>query len=97
MNNKLDGYTFYVHNLGRFDSVFIIKALILNKDISITPIWKENTLLSLTLKLYNTKITLLDSLQLISGSLRNILKSFNCNTQKGHFPYKAVNKNLYFL
>ena len=98
MNNKLDGYTFYVHNLGRFDSVFIIKALILNKDISITPIWKENTLLSLTLKLYNTKITLLDSLQLISGSLRNILKSFNCNTQKGQFPYKAVNKrSLFFI
>jgi len=35
-------------------------------------------------------------LQLIPGSLNNILKSFNCNTQKGKFPYKAVNKKSLF-
>ena len=34
-HNDLNGYTFYVHNLGRFDSVFIIKSLILNDQISI--------------------------------------------------------------
>jgi hypothetical protein len=37
-NNKLNGYTFYIHNLGRFDSIFIIKSLITNKDFSLIPI-----------------------------------------------------------
>jgi len=37
-NDKhLNGYTFYAHNLGRFDSVFLIKACILLDDIEIKP------------------------------------------------------------
>lgn len=44
-------------------------------------------------KIFRPKITLLDSLQLIPGSLENILKSFNCDTQKGFFPYSFVNIN----
>ena len=45
--HDLNGYTFYIHNLGRFDSVFIIKSLILNKDVTIVPVWKDNSILSL--------------------------------------------------
>lgn len=72
----MDGYTFYAHNLGRFYSIFILKALVTNKNIEITPIWKDNTILSLTLKYNKIKIKILDSLQLIKGSLGDILKSF---------------------
>lgn len=98
MKSFLNGYTFYIHNLGRFDSIFIIKSLVLNNDMIITPIWKENAIISLTLSFNNVKIVLLDSLQLISGSLDNILKSYNCNVQKGCFPHKFVNKdNLYYI
>jgi len=94
---NLDGYTFYVHNLGRFDSVFIMRALTLNDTFNIIPTWKDNSILSITIKYLNMKIFLLDSLKLIPGSLENILKSFNCVTQKSKFPYKAVNKNsLYY-
>jgi DNA polymerase type B, organellar and viral len=96
MNPLLNGYTFYVHNLGRFDSIFIIKSLVVNKNITITPIWKDNAILSLTIKYNDFKIILLDSLQLISGSLENILISFNCSIKKGHFPYKAVSKKSLF-
>lgn len=35
MQKFLTGYTFYIHNLGRFDSIFIIKSLLLNDQISI--------------------------------------------------------------
>ena len=98
MNYSLNGYTFYAHNLGRFDSIFIIKSLILNKNIEIIPIWKDNSILSLTVKCNDFKIVLLDSLQLISGSLDSILKYFHCETQKGYFPYSFVNKdNLYYI
>lgn len=96
MNRMLNGYTFYVHNLGRFDSVFIIKSLVLKNNISITPIWKDNAIISLKINSYDFEITLLDSLLLVPGSLDSILKSFNCNTQKGVFPYRFVNKNNLF-
>ena len=93
MDNSLNDYTFYAHNLGRFYSIFILRSLITNKKINITPLWKDNTILSLKLELNKFKITLLDSLQLIPGSLENILNSFDCSIQKGNFPYKFVNKN----
>jgi hypothetical protein len=96
-NNKLNNYTIYAHNLGRFDSLFIIKSLILNKNIKITPVWKDNSILSLTINYFDTKFTILDSIQLIPGSLDSILNSFNSNIKKGYFPYNFVNKNnLYY-
>ena len=99
LNNKnLDGYTFYAHNLGRFYSIFILKSLILNDQIKLTPIWKDNSILSITIKLNGVKIKLLDSVQLIKGSLDSILKSFNCKINKGIFPYNFVNSdNLNYI
>ena len=45
-------YTFYVHNLGRFDSIFLIKELS-NLDYVIYPIWKDNAILKI--KVYEPK------------------------------------------
>ena len=98
MNPKLNGYTFYAHNLGRFDSVFILKSLVLLNNVEVIPLWKENAIISLTITYQDFKITLLDSLQLFKGSLDSVLKSFNCETQKGQFPYSFVNKdNLNYI
>jgi len=36
-DKNLNGFTFYAHNLGRFDSVFLIKACIFMDDIIIKP------------------------------------------------------------
>jgi len=36
-DTKINGYTFYAHNLGRFDAVFLIKACIYLDDIEINP------------------------------------------------------------
>ena len=97
MNHNLNGYTIYAHNLGRFYSVFILKSLILNPKLSLKPIWKDNAILSLTVKCDNVKFTLLDSINLIPGKLKTILNSYNCNIKKGNFPYKFVNKeNLFY-
>jgi len=97
MNNDLNGYTLYAHNLGRFDSVFIINSLIVNKDFTLTPVWKDNTILSLTIKYLSTEIILLDSLQLIPGSLENILESFKCKIKKIFFLIKQWIKIHYFI
>lgn len=98
MNDNLNGYTFYAHNLGRFYSIFIFKSLILKENIYLIPIWKDNAIISLNFKYNKLTITLLDSLQLISSSLDSILKSFDSKTQKGHFPYEFVkSSNLFYI
>jgi len=97
-NIDLDGYTLYAHNLGRFDSVFFIKACILLDDIEITPKWKDNKILSITIK-NNTnkcKFKLLDSIQLINGSLDKLCKSFDIVHKKGIFPHNFINKDRLF-
>lgn len=78
MNNNLNGYTFYVNNLGRFYSIFILNSLILLENVSIVPVWKDNAILSITISYLEVKIIILDSFQLIPGALKEILKSFNC-------------------
>ena len=47
---ELNGYTFYVHNLGRFDSIFIIRSLVSNKNFKLTPIWKDTGILTITIE-----------------------------------------------
>ena len=49
-----------------------------------------------TINYLDNKLTILDSLQLIPGSLDNLLKSFSSKFKKGHFPYSFVNKNNLF-
>ena len=98
-NNKdINGYTFYAHNLGRFDSVFLIKACLLMEDIDIKPKWKDNKILSITIsnKKNKIKFKLLDSIQMINGSLDSIFKSFEINYKKGIFPHNFVNKDTLF-
>lgn len=95
---ELDGYTFFAHNLGRFDSLFLIRAAVEMEDITIKPIWKDNSIISLSIKHKKSKqkIKILDSIQFIKGSLREILESFNCKVRKDYFPYRFVNKNNLF-
>lgn len=97
---ELNGYTFYAHNLGRFDSVFLIKSALLLENITIKPVWKDNTIISISIKntKLNRKIKIYDSLQLINDNLRNILNTFNCDIKKEYFPYDFVtNDRLFYV
>jgi len=97
-NTDINGYTFYAHNLGRFDSVFLIKACILLDDIDIKPKWKDNKILSISIlnKRNKCKFKILDSIQLINGSLDALCKSFEINHKKGIFPHNFINKDRLF-
>lgn len=57
--------------------------------------WKDNTIISLKIK--NLKnginIKIFDSLLLMKENLRDLLKSYNCKTLKGIFPYRFMNRN----
>lgn len=60
------GYTLYVHNLVRFDGIFLIKELA-KLDYKISALWNENALLKIKVSDKESKqsITILDSYNLL--------------------------------
>jgi DNA polymerase family B len=101
LNYANSNYIFYVHNLGRFDVIFLQKILLdynLNvKDKYIlTPLYRDNKILRLVIKLKENrsiKISLVDSLNLLNDNLSKLSKDYNVKTTKGYFPYSFVNKH----
>lgn len=92
-------HTVYIHNLGGFDSIYILESLC---NIS-TPkcLFKDNKLISINatldigdLKVKNKiKLKFKDSLTLLPISLDRLIKELSIPTPKLHFPYKFPNRN----
>lgn len=55
-DNELNGYTFYAHNLGRFEYVFLLNTLC-NEDYNIKAIWNETSIIKLKISDNNSKQT----------------------------------------
>jgi hypothetical protein len=91
-NNEL---TFYCQNLGRFDSLLLLSGALDSQGYKVKGMWKDDRILSLKITEIESgkSIKILDSLQLLKESLREVLKSFNCNTLKGIFPYRFMNES----
>jgi len=92
-------YTLYAHNLGRFDSVFLLKTLS-NAGYDLKGQWKDNDILVLKITDKQRKLTvkLKDSLKLLPSSLDKLLISYGCDINKGLFPHKFVSaNNLYYI
>lgn len=104
---KYDHITFYCHNFGKFDVVFILKVLTSYNDnnmdkYNLTPVFRDNSILSLTITkvINNSKRTLIikNSYALLTSSLSKLGKDFNVNTMKGDFPYRfALESNLNYI
>jgi hypothetical protein len=91
MIKKYDNFNVYIHNLSRFDGIFLLKILVnLGK---IKPLIHHGDLISIGFKFKNYIITFKDSQQLLILSLRKLGKAFGVETQKGYFPYSFVNEN----
>jgi len=91
MIKKYDNYKVYIHNLSRFDGIFLLK--ILANLGQIKPIIHNDRIISIAFNYNSYDITFKDSKQLLIGSLRDLGKSFNVNVQKSIFPYDFVNEN----
>ena len=101
LDEKNDGWLFYVHNLSRFDSRFILAALgrmglkpkkLLGRAIN------EIFFITISKKIgkKNITVTLTDSMYILSSSLDNLAKKF-ATENKGYFPYSFVRAdNLYY-
>nr|QWO71460.1 DNA polymerase [Termitomyces sp. T132]QWO71465.1 DNA polymerase [Termitomyces sp. T8] len=89
-----NGYKLYAHNLGRFDSIFLISSLA-NAGFQLRANWRENDLLQLYVIDTDRKlnIKLLDSINLVPTSLDKLLKGVGSLIRKGMFPHKYVNRD----
>jgi hypothetical protein len=90
MVKKYDNYQIYIHNLARFDGIFLLK--ILAELGQIKPIIHDDKFISIGFKFNSYNITFKDSLQLLIFNLRDLGKSFGIDTQKSIFPYTFVNE-----
>ncbi len=98
MTTKYKGFKIYLHNFGKFDSVFLIDVL---SDLGFCkPVINHGRYISLnltfkskdTLKPKFYSIEFRDSLQLLLAGLRKLAIAFNVD-KKGIFPYKFVTSN----
>jgi len=106
---KYNNITFYVHNFGKFDAAFIVKALVLynkekdKKDRFLLDITTRNSdILKLVIKQKKNKkfrsIIIKDSFAILPSDLRTLCKNYNVDTKKGYFPYNFCTKNtLYYV
>jgi hypothetical protein len=106
LTSKYHNYTFYVHNLGRFDVAFILKVLtdyntkVGEEYYKLSVICRDSTILKLDIKTSRGKSTykiiLLDSYAMLNSSLSSLGKSYNVDVIKGTFPHSFVNDNSLF-
>ena len=104
---KYNRYTFYVHNFGRFDVVFILKVIITTNELypnkyTYNIIFRDDVILSIEIssKVNNKNYTikLVDSYTLLQSSLSELCKTFDTEVKKSVFPYDFVSKyNLFYV
>ena len=100
--NKLYSYTFYCHNLGLFDSFYVLDSLT-QKDtgrFKITGKWKSedvNKMIGFTIVDTTTKkrIYMKDSMNFYAAPLHKVLKDYKCEIQKGVFPHGFIKENTF--
>lgn len=92
-NPKYNNMVVYIHNLSKFDIVYLINAL--NKQGKIDKnkglLIHDNNILSIIWVSNNkTKLIFKDSYLLLRGSLKSLSVDFNVHTQKGVFPHEFM-------
>jgi DNA polymerase type B, organellar and viral len=91
MIKKYDNYKVYIHNMARFDGIFLLKILV---DLGhCQPLIHNDEIISIQFNYNDYVIHFRDSQQLLIRSLRDLAKAFGVETQKTIFPYTFVNEN----
>jgi len=101
LNYANSNYIFYVHNLGKFDVIFLQKILLdynlkIKDKYVLIPLYRDNKILRLIIKLKENrsiKISLVDSMNLLNDKLDNLSNDYKVPTKKGYFPYYFLNKH----
>jgi hypothetical protein len=91
---KYNGYKIYVHNLAKFDIIFIFKYLI--KIATIKPVIHKGRIITVTVNYGENneyQMGFRDSMLILPKSLRDLCWAFRVETVKSIFPFLFVNKN----
>jgi len=91
---KYNGYNIYIHNLAKFDIIFLFKYLVELGDV--TPIIHNGRIISINLNYGENleyRIQFKDSYLILLASLSKLTKGFLTEKQKSIFPYLFVNEN----
>jgi len=100
---KYSNITFYTHNLGGYDAIFILKILYTYNDNNlekyvISPVFRDDRIISLTIRKGNHVLKIKDSYPILSSKLSSLAKDFGVKTQKSLFPYKfSTQSNLFYV
>lgn len=102
---KYSDITFYCHNLGGFDVIFIYSILnTYNEDCSndnnkynLKATFRDDKIIKLIIKKGNNSLTILDSYCMLVNKLEKLAEDFCVATQKSVFPYKfSLENNLFY-
>lgn len=105
LRSKYSNITFYAHNLGGYDIVFILKILydyndsVKSKDLEykVIPIVRDNKIIKVTIKKGIYSVVIMDSYCILTSSLYELCESFNVKTKKSVFPHSfAIKNNLFY-
>jgi hypothetical protein len=91
---KYNGHKIYVHNLAKFDIIFLLKYLV--KFASVKPVIHNGRIISLVLnygKDLEYQIEFKDSYLILLNSLAKLSKSFSVDDGKSIFPHLFVSKD----
>jgi hypothetical protein len=91
---KYNGFNVYIHNLAKFDVIFLFKYLI---DLgNVQPVIHNGRIISINLsygKSNEYRLQFKDSYLILLASLAKLTKGFGVDIQKSIFPYLFVNEN----
>jgi len=99
MRPKYKNVTFYCHNLGGYDVVFIIKVLYDFNDrdkedpYNISCFFKDDKIIQMKINKNNNSVTIKDSYTIFNSSLA---KSFGLHTVKSVSPHGFSSRNHLF-
>jgi DNA polymerase type B, organellar and viral len=91
---KYNGYKVYVHNLAKFDIIFLLKYLV--KIVNVQPVIHNDRIISLKInygKNGEYQIEFKDSYLLLISSLKDLCEGFKVEKVKSLFPHLFVNEN----
>ena len=94
MIRKYNGYNIYIHNLAKFDIIFLFKYLIELGNVS--PIIHNGRIISINLnygKNLEYRLQFKDSYLILLAALSKLTKGFFTEKQKSIFPYLFINEN----
>ena len=94
LTRKYNGYNVYIHNMAKFDIIFLLKHLVNLGDV--TPIIHNGRIISINLnfgKELEYRLQFKDSYLILLASLSKLTNGFGVETLKSIFPFLFVNEN----